>query len=459
VQSKHVIEFDMPGPKAAPAMLPPANNRGVKRQAQSNAKMKMKAAKSGKYSIPAGSTVDSNGNLVLPRTPSTSRMSSASSESSIAGSLHNLNTASAAKPQKQQQKPPITSNSSKKVKPIIVDANYKVTDQLLNNLKLTSKPLMRIISASEHKAQTRIECATIDDKVVVISALRDKKFIFHSYQEPGKRTKLFVLKDHYRIELNEMEKVIKEAGIPASKVTFLSDHPDRPVYLLHSTDENLTINTLQYRHRALGSLIIKWDRFDFKLKRPMPCRRCKLWGHAANSCGRAFRCIKCTSNHPPGECDRKDRTVGSPKCVNCDGDHPANSTQCPSYLRYAEGIQKHRRIQQKPVSRSNTVRWPSANAAASNSQNFHSNPENNASSYSNIVSGTQNAGFSNDSISQPSQSRKSNFSDLHAQFASIPNIGRTMDLFAEMIAKLKNTEVHSERLLIMMQYCCPQNAS
>lgn len=449
--------------KLAPAAPEIPSRTRKKRAAGDQNKNSQKPPKSSKYSVPVGSTVDAAGNLIPPRAPSPALMSVTSSNSSLAGSTASLNASSAfqqtPKPQKQQQQKPISDTKPRKVKPIVVDSNYKVLDQLLNSLKLPSKPFMRISSGREGKAQTRIECATIDDKLAVITALKQKQFVFHSHPEPGNRIKLFVLKHHFRVELDEMMRIVEEAEIPASKVTFLLDHPERPVYLIHSNDEDININTLQHRHRTLGSLIVMWDRFDMRRKRPMPCRRCKMWGHAANSCGRPFRCIKCTATHAPGDCDRKDRSIGTPKCVNCDGDHPANSTTCPSYAAYAKGIQRRRQIQNRNVSRSTTVRWPSAGAAVAETNFIHSNPQNNASSYSATVRGTQNASGSAEFPSLPSQSQQFNFADLHAQFASIPNIGQTMNVFGEMIAKLQNTEVESERLLILMQYCCPQNAA
>jgi hypothetical protein len=441
-----------------PASAP--RSRNPKRKARDNTQNKEKQPKSTKYSVPEGSTIDEAGNLVPPRPQSSARMSTASSQSSLAGSLLDLNTASETA---KKTKSPLTASKHqpadgkpKKVKPITADANYKVTKQLLDNLTLSSKPFIKILSSRDEKAQTRIECASIDDKIVVIEDLKRLKIAFHTHPEAGTRTKLFVLKKFVRYELNELKKITDEVNIATTKITFLVDHPERPVYLLHSDDENISLNFLQHKHRAIDSIIVSWDRYDLRRKRPMPCRRCKMWGHTASSCGRLYRCIKCTATHEPGQCERKDRNVGSPKCVNCDGDHAANSTQCPAYLSYAKNIQKRRQSQQKPVSLSTTVRWPSASATAFVSSKA---PKKSALSYSDIVSGSQNASGSENVTFQTSQAPNLSYADTLKDFSTIPNIGRTMKLFAEMTAKLRATDFDHERLTILAQYCSPQNAA
>ena len=124
---------------------------------------------------------------------------------------------------------------------------------------------------------------------------------------------------------------------------------------------------------------------------------------------------------------------------------------------FLETISKRRQHQKKIVSYATTTRRPSVNAVE-----FIpiQNPKrNNALSYSATVRGSEHVYGSNDFPLPPSQSRKVNFSDLHVQFAAIPNIGRTMELFGELVTKLQSTEAHNERLVIMMQYCCPQNAA
>lgn len=443
--------------------------RAEKRKAPEDTRNKNKP-KNQRYDIPAGSTINQHGTLVPPRNKSPSQMSTASSTSSLAASIPDR-----AKNGAQQQKsaPDLTGTAQinvhatdskrRKTKPINIDANYKVVNQMLVDLKLPIKPLMSIVTSRGSNTQTRVECSTLDDKIAVIAKLKSLAIPFFTHPERGERTKVFVFKNVPRHELNEMTKFAVEAGIPVKKISFLVDDPDRPIYLLHSDDKSLDIDKLQKLRKPFGLVIPFWQPFDLRRKRPNPCKRCKLWGHTASSCGRQFRCGRCLETHEPGatKCARQDLSIGTPKCVNCRGDHAANNTQCPAYSEYVTNLERRRQRQlttnkrrQVPVtvSSASTACQPSAGTA--DSQIFQI-PQNNASSYSAIVRNSLNAsGSSQNSPSFPLSS-DSNPLDSLAKFAAIPGIGRTMELFAEMTAKLSSTTHDYERLLILAQYCSP----
>ncbi|GFS22524.1 nucleic-acid-binding protein from mobile element jockey [Elysia marginata] len=60
----------------------------------------------------------------------------------------------------------------------------------------------------------------------------------------------------------------------------------------------------------------------------MSCLRCHRFGHGRDRCKRnSDLCVKCGEpGHRGEECDR------THKCINCKGDHPASSKNCPKYL-------------------------------------------------------------------------------------------------------------------------------
>lgn len=58
--------------------------------------------------------------------------------------------------------------------------------------------------------------------------------------------------------------------------------------------------------------------------RPLQCFNCQRYGHAADGCRSARRCMVCAGPHHLGDC-----TSASPHCANCRGDHKANSMDCP----------------------------------------------------------------------------------------------------------------------------------
>lgn len=66
-------------------------------------------------------------------------------------------------------------------------------------------------------------------------------------------------------------------------------------------------------------------------KKDIPqCSKCQHFGHTKSYCKRIPRCVKCLLAHKTEDCTRnvKDNNV---KCVNCNGDHPANYKGCEVY--------------------------------------------------------------------------------------------------------------------------------
>ena len=338
-----------------------------------------------------------------------------------------------------------------KVKPIIVDCSYVTVRRFLNELKLEPKPLMKLIRNDDHP-QIKIDCASIDIKSAVMEKFIQNNCHFHTHSEPGSRVKLFVLKKFIHGSCDDIKTILIENNVPVSKVSFLLDSVSHPIYLIHSNDEDLNIQILKHQHSAIDQLIVKWEKYDFRRRRPMPCRNCKMWGHAAINCKRPYRCIKCDQSHEPGKCARKDRNIGHPTCVYCGGEHPANSQTCPSFKKYQERI-----LQRKQHTRNHKQSTKNAPPITPNLsphgriQNLNFRPRN-QNTYAGIVSKSLNE---SDCDLNLDSNNNLNFFDLNNQFNAIPNIGKTLKKFSELILKL-NTSDESQHLSILLGYCNPQ---
>ena len=69
-------------------------------------------------------------------------------------------------------------------------------------------------------------------------------------------------------------------------------------------------------------------KVDVYIPNPLRCYSCQVFGHHENKCGRHPVCCNCGEPEhcgPTGVCNKP------AKCVNCSGDHPANSKQCPQW--------------------------------------------------------------------------------------------------------------------------------
>ena len=61
---------------------------------------------------------------------------------------------------------------------------------------------------------------------------------------------------------------------------------------------------------------------------PLWCYNCQVFGHHENKCGRHAVCCNCCNCCEPEHCEPSGVCDKLTKCVNCYGEHPANSKQC-----------------------------------------------------------------------------------------------------------------------------------
>jgi hypothetical protein len=254
-------------------------------------------------------------------------------------------------PEKMETQPPeeslhadIPLPISDKAKPIIVSANYNVFKNIIINLKLEHKPLIKILNAN----QISLLCDA-GDKATIIKKLEEQKIAFHTFTEKSSRKTAVVLKGFYYLSSAPMLEMLKNNGIAADSVSFISSSEERPIYLVHFRPGTTSIHQLKSEYRAIDSVIVRWENQDKDSKRHVQCGKCKRWGHTSANCGHTYRCIKCNGDHAPRECSRTTRENTAESrvyCVNCEGEHPANSTICPAFQRYVTKIKVR-----KPVAR------------------------------------------------------------------------------------------------------------
>jgi len=78
----------------------------------------------------------------------------------------------------------------------------------------------------------------------------------------------------------------------------------------------------------VGFMVVRVDPY---IPNPMRCFKCQKFGHTASRCKRPAVCSVCAEE------GHDDRSCGkNPKCVNCEGDHPAFSKNCPLWRQEKE---------------------------------------------------------------------------------------------------------------------------
>ena len=79
----------------------------------------------------------------------------------------------------------------------------------------------------------------------------------------------------------------------------------------------------------IDSLFYKPTRFERRALTIIRCFNCQKFGHIILNCKSSQSCGHCSGNHSYIQCSKSE----PPKCDNCHGNHPADSTDCPTYLK------------------------------------------------------------------------------------------------------------------------------
>lgn len=182
-----------------------------------------------------------------------------------------------------------------------------------------------------------------------------------------------------------------------------------------------------------------------------------------------------TTPHLPGQCPRKSATDdGKPLCVNCKGEHPANSPTCPSYIEYKRKVEEKRhdrrsasafnhsvpaqapqhlkqpaqaRIQQIQHQGPSAASWASLMAAAPAHTSFQ--PQNHPQSEQHVstnLNGNTTTPFGSLAHSQ-------------AMLLSIPGIREELKEFANFASAMKAAKDKTERRTIMFAFLMPENVN
>lgn len=347
-----------------------------------------------------------------------------------------------------------TKKARVKQKPITIsDTTIEAIKLLLSQTKLQSIAHHKILS----DGNIQIIPWNYEDKIQIIENLKSSNLKYFTYSELSERQLIFVLKRHNYVSTDDMLKLLKSQGMPATKVSFLNSNEKNPSYLVHFEKDSVNYFTLTNTFRIIDGLVIKWEKLNKHKKKITQCHKCQSYGHSAINCGRDYRCVKCLDKHLPGQCQRKTRE-GAPKCVNCLMDHAANSKQCKFFVSYKEKIEKSKKKIETRTFTSTPAPWmKNNNNLAMNSINFPSllHPRN-ANNNNNVLTNKSQIGGNAPtpaSTQKEQQSIFNDFADVQSEFASISGIEETLANFKNFTRLLKTTTDEKQRFAIIIKYC------
>ena len=345
-------------------------------------------------------------------------------------------------------------NSFKKQKPIVV--SNITNDHLQRMLKAIKCPFTY---AKKRDGTFHIHSTSGTDKKAILLRLTEAKIESHTFTEPEDRHAVFVLRNHFHMDPNQLLEKLKSVSIPAVRVDFIVDSAN-PLYKVQFAKNSITLNTLNKQHGVIEKLRVSWELKRNDNKRLTRCSNCQRWGHASSNCTRTYRCIKCLENHTRGECKRTNIEIGEPSCVNCGKTgHPSNSKTCEVFLKYKKLIDDRRRKapQQEQPRKFNSTPAPwtnniNQNSASEYSRNFPSLPSATSSSHVQHVKEASNLLPSHTHFFQKNASNSYRIADLQADFASIPNLDEVLEITRNIIAEMKSANSPLEAAQVLLKF-------
>lgn len=164
---------------------------------------------------------------------------------------------------------------------------------------------------------------------IILKHLKDTNASFHTFLPPRHRSYKIIIRNlHQSTLIPDIIDALSEIGHSARRVVNVSKNGRRlPIFLVElepdsSNKEILNTSTLLHT-------IIKVELPYSTNNGPPQCHNCQRYGHTANYCNHAARCVKCAGDHLSEMCS-KDKNSPA-KCVLCAGDHTSNYKGCPSY--------------------------------------------------------------------------------------------------------------------------------
>lgn len=215
--------------------------------------------------------------------------------------------------------------------------------------------LLKAVSRSLPNLQYRngskvaVLCHTVEDHRAVKDGLRWDGRSFLTYTRKDEKSPKVVLKGLPAYVEDALPAELENLSYKVSSITRLRSK--------QATDQSCLPFLVQL---APGADIAKFRQIKYlcncviKIEKSKPnrslgtqCFRCQEFGHSSQNCNMPARCVKCTGLHASSECPKKDRS-GPAQCCNCDGDHPANYSNCSARLTYLERLRKKRDTERKP---------------------------------------------------------------------------------------------------------------
>lgn len=228
-------------------------------------------------------------------------------------------------------------NNVPKPPPLFVHGVRQIAP-LTEKLKETVETRFTLKNLNDYRVKIIVE--NKDDYQSVVKMLTEVHAEYHSFQLKDDKCFRVVMKgvqqstdkEEITSELKELGHDVVNIAVMKSKRTGL----ELPMFAisLKTKDNNKAVFDIKRLANTVMS-IEKPNKFDIEVPQ---CKRCQRFGHTKKYCHLGPRCVKCLEPHLTSECPRKNKD-DKVKCINCQGDHPANYRGCSVYQSLRQKLQ------------------------------------------------------------------------------------------------------------------------
>jgi len=255
--------------------------------------------------------------------------------------------------------------------------------------------------------ELRLQTFTTDGYRNVIHLLKEKNVDFHTYQLQQEKPFRVVIRNlHHTTDIDFIKDELELHGYTAVQVVNV---------LQWQTKKPLPLFFVDLKPDQHNSEIFKLSSICFtkiRVEEPRPrqhliqCQRCQNFGHTKTYCNHQPRCVKCSEPHLTVNCQKS--IDQPPKCVLCEGQHPASYRGCPFY----QDIQSKRKSSfttKLKTNENNTILETNVQEPIGNTSNYESQnkPNNTRKTYSkaaqNLNTNNQPQHNNNDSLNLTNQ--------------------------------------------------------
>lgn len=183
-----------------------------------------------------------------------------------------------------------------------------------------------------NKTQIRIMCEDVEAYKKLITAVREKGLIGHTFNRKEDRNCRLVIKNlHHTTPHQAIKSAFEETGNTVlGEIINARYGPDKkPTSTFFVNLQPGPQNKAAKEVRCIYHQIVTIEE-PKKRNTIVQCQRCQQYGHTKNYCMRPPRCLKCAESHITKHCPKVDRSTPA-TCALCFGPHPSNYKGCEVY--------------------------------------------------------------------------------------------------------------------------------